>query len=604
MFLSKIIISFAVVFCLVDCAAEDFSEVDVDQNVLSAADNEKKEKKLPVVVNKKKGKKFFDFTEIVENVMGSVVSIVAQQNQNESADEEELRKFGGLPLDDFFRNLIEGARQRKVTVAGSGFFIHIDSNYAYVATNSHIVENSTKARVLLVDKTEFPAQVHGVDARSDLAVLKIDMKNVPENKRNLIKPLTWGDSDKTKVGQWVIAVGNPFGLGNSVTIGVVSAKSRDLHLGGSALHDDFIQHSAQINVGNSGGCLINTDGEVIGINTVIITPSGGNVGIGFAIPAKNARNVCSQLIEKQRIQRGALGVSVQDFTKESAEALNSRYEGGATIARVDEDGPAFRAGLKIGDVIVKFDDVEITGMNKLSRVVGEATIDSLHKVKILRHGKEIDLEVKLGDFDKMNGIERKSDGTQGSDSDKKSEEIVKFFGMSLMDASKVKTLDGSGAKKNGVLVLNVDANGPADDVGIARGDVIEEVNQQVVNSAVEFKKIIFASAKSGKRAVFLRLRRDENVRFLSLIIDDEESLKKFTDGAEEKNKKKEKSDTSKDADSQKSSGSEEDNSSQDASVSPNVQKGLGEKFKNGLSKFNGLVEGFFKKKNSGGNFYS
>lgn len=473
-----------------------------------------------------------DFTETVKRVVDSVISIVAQQTQNESPEEGFAKRFQGTPFEDFFKNFAEGAKKRKILVGGSGFFIKVDEKYAYVVTNCHIVENSTKARILLHDKTEIKAEVHGVDPHSDLAVLRIKMSEISSEKRKSIKAMEWGDSDATAVGQWVLAIGNPFGLGNTVTVGIISAKSRDLHLGERVLNDDFIQHSAQINVGNSGGCLINADGGVVGINTVIITPSGGNVGIGFAIPSRNAESVINQLIKKKKIQRGALGVKVQDFTKEMAEGLNVKQSGGAVVAYVEPGGPASKAGVELGDVILRFDDVEITGISKLSRTVGAAVVDSKHKITILRKGKQLVLDVKLGDFERVNG----KPNDEKADVDHTGEKSVKILGLTLV--KNTASEEGGDKDAKGVLVVKVEPDSPADDIGLTKGDVIDEVNQTPVNAPKDFKTVIESARKRGHKSVFIRLKRSGILRFSAIKIDEDE---KDSSAKKKKDKKKGKS---------------------------------------------------------------
>jgi serine protease Do len=506
------------------------------------------------------------FEDVVDKVIGSVVSVTVHQQANESSQENDIaKKFEGTPFEDFFKNFSSGGKARKVVVSGSGFIIRVDKDCIYVVTNSHIVENYSKVKIL-IDKEEIPATVHGCDSRSDIAILKVNLQDIPEDKRNGIRALQWGDSDSAKVGQWVMAVGNPFGLGNTVTAGIISAKSRDLNLNSSSLNNEFIQHSAQINVGNSGGCLVNIDGDVIGINTVIITPSGGNVGIGFAIPSKYAKEVAEKLIANQKIKRGALGIKVQDFTPEMAQGLGVKYKGGAVVASVDPAGPASKARIQLGDVIVQFDGIEVTGMKNLSRIVSDAAVDSAHKVTVIRGGEEKVIDVKLGDFDNLNDTKEK--GTSA----KEDSSVVEILGMSLVDA------DGA---TSGAIVTNVAADSPADDVGISRGDVISEVNQKKVKSAQELKKEIVAAQKNKRKFVFLKVQRTDDVRFLSIRVDEEDSSKKSD--PKEKGKGK---DTEKQEEKEEKKGA-----------------GLAESFKDGISKFGGIIDGFFNTPRSHHKFF-
>ncbi|GHS91334.1 hypothetical protein AGMMS49949_01540 [Alphaproteobacteria bacterium] len=485
----------------------------------------------------------FDFTPVVRKVIGSVVSIwVTQARPNSGEDElsQLSKKFSGTPFEDFFKNFSgkDGA-PKKVHVTGSAFFIGIDAKNAYLATNAHIVENAVKTKILLNDKSEIPAVVHGIDSRTDLAVVSIELSDLSKEQRKNLVPLSWGDSSKTEVGQWVIAIGNPFSLGNTVTHGIISAKSRDLdYVGGATLTDDFIQHSAQINVGNSGGCLLDTNGNVIGINTVIVTPSGGNVGIGFAIPSNNAKKVIDQLLKNKKVQHGALGVSVQDFTKEMAEGLGRKdFKQGAVVARVDPKGPAGKAGVLAGDVIVKFDDVEITGKARLSRVVGDSSIDTTHKLLILRDGRTLTLSVTLGDFEKVNAT--------AASKKEAANKPIETLGMTLINAPDAETQGQEGLPpEKGAFITKVAPDSPADEIGLARGDIITEVNQKKIESATEFQSIVKKAMADKKRFLFLRIKRESIDRFLSIRIDEEDSSKKedekSSDTSDKKEKKKEK----------------------------------------------------------------
>jgi serine protease Do len=498
-----------------------------------------------------------NFSNVVKKITNSVVSIVAVQSPSEGDSEIDQfsKSFKGTPFEPFFRNFSGKDQPRKIRVGGSGFFIKMDKDVAYLVTNCHIVENIVRVKILLKDKTEIPATVHGSDPRTDLAVLSVNIKDIPEDQRSLIVPLEWGDSSKSEVGHWVLAIGNPFGLGNTVTHGIISAKSRDIQSQNAVTFtDDFIQHSAQINMGNSGGCLVNVCGQVIGINTVIITPSGGNVGIGFAIPSDNAKKIIDQLIKNKKVQHGALGVSIQDFSREMAEGLGiTKYDKGAIIIGIEPDGPASSAGVKDGDVIVKFDDTIVTGKSKLSRVVGEANVNTVHKLLILRGNKEITISVTLGDFEKINGTlaDKKSD-----------DKPVEVLGAVLADPS---SIGGKSASIEGVVVTKVNSDSPAEDTGIIPGDVIIEVNRTKVKTARDFKNIVLKAVKEKRRFVFLRVRHGEIDRFLSIKIDEDEVLSKEANN--NKNTKK------------NASSSEQDNSKKDKQEKDKQEKDKQEKDK-------------------------
>eukprot|EP01037_Dinobryon_pediforme_P011326 gene11326-11413_t len=276
-----------------------------------------------------------------------------------------------------------------------------DAQKAYIVTNYHVIADAKKISIFLNDKTELEATVHAYDDRTDLAVLKVNTESLPENKRTL-PALEWGNSDISKVGEWVLAIGNPFGLGSTVTAGIISTKGRELAIPTknqvSDYVDDFIQHSAQINMGNSGGCLLNMEGKVIGINTAIFSLSGGNVGIGFAIPSGIAQKTINQLIEFGRTKRGWLGVRIQHLNDDMAESLGLKVKG-AIVGSVTPDGPAQKAGILSGDVILEFDGKQISENNRLSRLVGETTIGKTCKIKVWRKGEEITLDITVGEFE-------------------------------------------------------------------------------------------------------------------------------------------------------------------------------------------------------------
>lgn len=454
----------------------------------------------------------WDFSRLAAQVVRGVVSITAVQSPAKTV--KRPRKMPqGSPFDDFFRMFPQAEAPRKIPVGGSGFVIQITKDTVFIGTNYHIVEDATNVKVQLDEKCEVPAVIHGSDPRTDLAVLKINVADIPAAKRQLLVPLPWGVSAHSAVGQWVIAVGNPFGLGNTVTAGIISAKGRDLHIGGVSLTDDFIQHSAQINAGNSGGCLINMKGEVIGINTVIVTPSGGNVGIGFAIPSDNAKVVLEQLITHKKVRHGALGISVDEFTKEHMAGLGIKsYQSGVVVMRVDKSGPAAAAGIQEDDVIVKFDDTVIENIHQLSRTVDNAQVDTEHKVTVIRKGKEVVVKVKVGDFAKLNGI-----STEDAQEDGLPAEIL---GLTLSDLPPSKTDDLKGA-----LVRKVAQDSAADNAGLRPQDVIVAVNQEEVRSAQEFRAKVIKASKT-QDFVLVKVNRGGMTTFLAIKMSDDPDLKK------------------------------------------------------------------------------
>ncbi len=359
------------------------------------------------------------FENVAKKAMHSVVNVATMQLVENTERQSIPDIFKGFPFDDIFKDFFDAPQKkqklRKANALGSGFIVQVDkkAKRAYVVTNNHVVEKSKKIIVSLSDKTELPATIHAVDSRTDIAVLCVDLNNLDFNIEKL-QPVKWGDSDKLNEGNFVVAIGNPFGLGSTVTNGIVSAKGRNLSMGMPSLNfvDDFIQHSAPINLGNSGGCLLNIYGEVIGINNAIFSTSGGNIGIGFAIPSNIAKITVEQLIKFKRTFRGWLGAEVHSVYAKQAESvglakhsLESSKVFGAYVARVVSNGPAAKCGIKVGDIIIEFNGKKITENCSLQSAVGTAEIGKSVKLKVWRQKEgsnwgEVELSVKVGDFEK------------------------------------------------------------------------------------------------------------------------------------------------------------------------------------------------------------
>jgi len=377
----------------------------------------------------------------------------------------------------FFKDQIpKDFRQRSL---GSGFIIDKDG---FILTNNHVVEKTDEIKVKLANEKEYDAKIIGRDPKTDLALIRIETDEP-------LTPLPLGDSDKLEVGDWVVAIGSPFGLGHTVTAGIVSAKYR--HIGAGA-YDNFIQTDASINPGNSGGPLLNTQGEVVGINSAIYSRSGGSIGIGFAIPINMAKDLLPQL-KKGRVVRGWLGVMIQKITPELKEKLKLEDEKGALVADVTSGGPADKAGIKRGDVIVSFGGKEIREMNELPFIVASTPVGKVVAVEVIRKGKKKNFEVKTGKLDELlekeEPVEEKSD--LGMTVDEITPEMARQFGLS---------------EESGLVVVQVEDNSPAGEAGIRQGDIILEIDQEPVKNIDAYRKRI-RRYKKGDTLLFLVKRK-------------------------------------------------------------------------------------------------
>ena len=399
----------------------------------------------------------------------------------------------------------ENRSPRRVNSLGSGFII---DTAGIVVTNNHVIADADEVNVILNDGTSIKAEIVGRDTKVDLAVLKF----TPPNP---LKAVKFGDSDKLRLGEWVIAIGNPFSLGGTVTAGIVSARNRDIN---SGPYDNYIQTDAAINRGNSGGPLFNLNGEVIGVNTAIISPSGGSIGIGFAVPSKTVVGVIDQLREFGETRRGWLGVRIQQVTDEIAESLSVKPPRGALIAGIDDKGPAKPAGIEPGDVVVKFDGRDIKEMRDLPKIVAETPIGKDVEVVVIRKGKEEKKTVKLGrleDGEKQAALTANKDDTPA---DKPA--VQKALGLSLANMSddlrkKYKIKD----KVKGVVITGVDPGSAAAEKRLAPGAVIVELQQQPVANAADLQARIDKLKKEGKKAaVLLVANGDGDTTFVALSL--------------------------------------------------------------------------------------
>jgi serine protease Do len=362
-----------------------------------------------------------------------------------------------------------------------------------VVTNSHVVGDASKVEVTLQDDSKYPAKIIGRDPKTDIALLKIKAD----------KPLpyvTFGDSSTAQVGDWVMAVGNPFGLGGTVTTGIISARGRDIH---SGPFDDFLQIDAPINRGNSGGPTFNLDGQVIGINTAIYSPNGGSVGIGFAVPSNLAKTVVAQLKEHGKVSRGWLGVQIQEVTPAIASSLGLQGEHGALVAAVTPDSPGAKAGLKQGDVILTFNGNEVSRLRDLPRQVAETAPDTGVKMKVWRNGQTVELRATLGELPNSEQVASATDGGQQDESAR-----TDAMGMHLAPLnSQLRRELHVGKDVQGVVITRVDPGSAAAEVGLSEGDVVVAIDQQPVKTPQEAAAKLKEAAASPKKSALLLLNR-------------------------------------------------------------------------------------------------
>lgn len=443
----------------------------------------------------------FSFADMVSRVQPAVVSI--RVKTDEAVASGGIQQFlpPGItpdsPLYDFFKRFgmpdrsPNGRPQHRYGQAqGSGFFISDDG---YVVTNNHVVDNATDVKVVTNDGTEHPAKVIGTDPKTDLALVKVtDGGKFPH--------VSFAENE-SRVGDWVVAVGNPFGLGGTVTAGIVSARGRDI---GAGPYDDFLQIDAPINKGNSGGPAFNLGGEVIGVNTAIYSPSGGSVGIGFAIPAHTAETVVKSLMDSGKVVRGWLGVQIQPITEDLAASIGLDKPHGAMVTEPQDHSPAEKAGIKAGDAILAVNGQDVEDAKDLARKIAAYPPKTTIDVTILRDGKQMTLKVDLGEM--PSGKQMAS----VSSSDEDGRTALDDFGLSLASASAM----GEGDK--GVVITDVDPSGKAADKGLRQGDIILDVDGSAVDSPRQVIERIAAVEKTGRKAVRLLVKSGDQTRFVAL----------------------------------------------------------------------------------------
>ncbi len=449
------------------------------------------------------------FADLAARLKPAVVNVSTSQSVRgpaAAAPSERPQAPPGSPFEDFFKDFFDRQQreggstpQRRAQSLGSGFVI---DKSGIVVTNYHVIADADEITVIFDDNTSYPAEIIGRDQKTDLAVLRVksdeDFPFVP-----------WGDSEVSRVGDWVLAIGNPFGLGGSVTAGIISARGRNINAGP---YDNFIQTDASINRGNSGGPMFNLDGEVIGINTAIFSPSGGSVGIGFAIPSNLAKRVVQQLIDFGETKRGWLGVQIQTVNDEIAESLGLDKPRGALVSKVNDGGPAAEGGVEAGDVILEFAGRPVVEMRTLPRIVADTEIGDTVDVVVWRKGAEKKLRVKVGELEEVQEAAFTPDGPTPGRS-----EVLGMILSPLTGESRTEFQLGEDTK--GVVVTSVDGDSTAAERGIRPGDVIVEVNQEQVASPQEVAEKIKAVQESGRKSVLLLVERSGDLRFVAVRLD-------------------------------------------------------------------------------------
>ena len=452
---------------------------------------------LPAISQQARWGNLPNLADLVQAVSPSVVQIqVRSSSPVQSSQFNGRSPFEGTPFADMFPGQGRGQPSDEAPDrfgSGSGFFIE----GGYIVTNNHVVDDAKKMTVVLEDGRELQGTLVGTDPKTDLAVLKVSGSNIPRG-------LPWGNSTNARPGDSVFAVGSPFGLGNTVTAGIVSARGRNIN---SGQYDDFIQVDAPINQGNSGGPLFDQSGSVIGVNSAIYSPTGGNVGIGFSIPSDMAKGIVAQLIAHGSVERGWLGVAIGPVTPDIASSLNLASAKGAFVQSITEGSPAAKAGVKEGDVILHYGDREIGHVQDLTRAVADTKAGTIRDLKIMRDGRPQTLKVNIAAL--------KDDAAAPEALASVSPEAGGVASLSLSDLGV-----GLTAGSDGVLVTSVKTNSPAGDAGIRVGDKVLKVNQVSVTSPDAVKKAVEDARKQNRNAVLLQLQRKDQKFFIGVPFSD------------------------------------------------------------------------------------
>jgi len=469
-----------------------------------------------------------DFADIVEPLLPAVVNISTTTEVTRGrwggGENQNFNFPPGSPLEDFFKHFMQeqGKKPRKSTSLGSGFVISQEGKNAFIVTCNHVIADADEIQVTFNDDTELVATVVGRDQRTDLALLKV----VTDKKLEIVE---WGDSKEARAGEWVIAIGNPFGLSSTVTVGIISTIARDISSRSRGVNvadfiEGYIQTDAPINMGNSGGPMFRRDGKVLGVNTAIYSPNGGNIGIAFSIPSHLAQEVITQLKKYGRTRRGWIGVQIQLVTDEIAESLGLPKTYGAMIVNVTKEGPGAKAGLKSGDIILEFNGAEVKESRFLPRIVGKTEVGTKGNIVVWRKGKKVSLDINVGEFEEAQKKGLLS--PQGMAKDKPSEvqrsEAVLGMKLSQITPAIIEKLNLNENAK-GLVIVDLENGSQAEAKGLQPGDTISQVQigkeKENAESVVQIKKFIDKAKKTGKKSVLFLVRRKGIQLYIALKID-------------------------------------------------------------------------------------
>lgn len=474
---------------------------------------------LPVTLAPAQAKGPDSVADLAEGILGAVVNISTSQKVKGSDGPEtvpmpELPE--GSPFQDFFDDFFKdkqgegGPGGQQAQSLGSGFIV--DAEQGIIVTNNHVIADADTIEANFTDGSKLKAELIGADTKTDIAVLKVD----PKGKK--LTAVKFGDSDKIRIGDWVMAIGNPYGFGGTVTVGIISARDRDIS---SGPYDDYIQTDAAINRGNSGGPLFNMDGEVIGINTAIISPTGGSIGLGFSIPSKMAVGVVDQLRQFGETRRGWLGVRIQPVTDEIAESLGMTTSKGALISGIIKGGPVDNGSIQAGDVIIKFDGRDVAGTRELMRIVAESPVGKSVDVVIVRKSVEQTVKVTLGRLEDGEKLAEAEGAAPGEEQEAAPVETAKVLGMTVGELNdEARKTFGIGADISGVVITEVAKDSPAAERGIVAGEVITEIAQESVKTPKDVTDRIGKLKEKGrKNALLMVSTKTGELRFVTVRMD-------------------------------------------------------------------------------------